>query len=169
MTDNTKTYEDIIKRVEYKSEHGKFPPDGPWANEPDFFEWIEHQYTCVIWRNDTTGAWCGYVLLPEGHPLHGVEYQSVPAQYEIDIHGGVTYSGKASELMAFLDEDPRWAYGFDCGHCYDATPLSPMRKFPDVVYRDADYAIKETNSLAQQLHYISLLEVAKLTMPPNCE
>lgn len=49
--------------------------DGPWQLEPDKAQWpdVETGLPCLIVRN-TFGAWCGYVGVPPGHPLHGVKY-----------------------------------------------------------------------------------------------
>ena len=60
---------------------------GPWMNEPDKKQWqdAETGYPCLIVRNNG-GALCGYVGVPESHPLYGVEYnqphESVKAFWE---------------------------------------------------------------------------------------
>lgn len=48
---------------------------GPWTNEPDFVVWTDAAtgYRCLM-RRGPTGAWCGYVQVPESHPLYGVPY-----------------------------------------------------------------------------------------------
>ena len=48
---------------------------GPWTNEPDFVVWTDAAtgYRCLM-RRGPAGAWCGYVQVPESHPLYGVPY-----------------------------------------------------------------------------------------------
>jgi hypothetical protein len=48
--------------------------DGPWTLEPDRLEFEAHGFPCLLNRAPVTGAWCGYVAVPPGHPLHGVWY-----------------------------------------------------------------------------------------------
>jgi hypothetical protein len=69
-------------------------PDGPWQNEPDKAQWIDKAtgYDCLIVRNHS-GAWCGYVGVPEGHPCHGKGYDDV----DVDVHGGLTFADSCNE------------------------------------------------------------------------
>ena len=121
------------------------PP--PWETEivPHSFE--HAGLTCHVLRNFNK-ALCGYVKIPEGHPLFGVEYnQAVPESLEavaraveggklgkrsivclviggysgdlIDVHGSVTFSGKIGE-DSFLPKGFWW--GFDCAHSRDFAP-----------------------------------------------
>lgn len=46
---------------------------GPWNNEPDSKDFTAHELHCALRRN-SGGAWCGYVGVPEGHPLYQVDY-----------------------------------------------------------------------------------------------
>lgn len=50
----------------------------------------------------------GYVVVPPGHPLHGVSYQELRG---IDVHGGLTYSEP--------DIHNGWCLGFDTAHFGD--------------------------------------------------
>lgn len=45
----------------------------PWLNEPEHDEFIHAGLRCRLVRGPL-GAWCGYVALPPGHPLHSIEY-----------------------------------------------------------------------------------------------
>lgn len=46
---------------------------GPWLDEPDKVEWRHASgLPLLIVRASHTGALCGYVGVPEGHPLYGV-------------------------------------------------------------------------------------------------
>lgn len=44
---------------------------GPWDNEPDRVEFMHGQFACVVARMEG-GHLCGYVRVPDGHPLAGV-------------------------------------------------------------------------------------------------
>lgn len=77
---------------------------------------------------------CGYVETPQS--ISGRHYDD----YEVDVHGGLTYEGK-----------PEWSngkhvVGYDCAHWGDKTKYSS-----DGVWRDAYYCINECESLAAQL------------------
>jgi hypothetical protein len=37
-------------------------------------DWTAHGFRCVVLMNHTTGNRCGYVGIPKGHLLHGVDY-----------------------------------------------------------------------------------------------
>lgn len=72
------------------------------------------------------GHWCGYVGVPEGHPLFG--------QGDSDglfaVHGGITFAGACQEdkehgvCHAPLPGRPEkvWWLGFDCAHAGDLMP-----------------------------------------------
>lgn len=165
-------------------------PNGPWTFEPDFDSWIDQEtgYKCVVYRQGHFGHWCGYVEIPEGHVLHGVEYSqsgieklegvksrvlSGPVEKRspmqlvllvgssmneidvgslIDVHGGVTYSGKD-----YWNDTPTGFYwGFDCNHYMDLAPLNIELDWqsPDQTYRDIEYVKAECRSMAKQLSEI---------------
>jgi hypothetical protein len=73
-----------------------------------------------------TGAWCGYLGLPDGHRWHGLDYTQVR---DVSVHGGLTYSN-AEAPWSVIDElalsaEPRipsWWLGFDCAHSGDHVP-----------------------------------------------
>lgn len=56
----------VAKKLEVK---------GEWTDEPDYAEWKDEEtgYSCLILRNGL-GALCGYVGLPETHPLYKIKY-----------------------------------------------------------------------------------------------
>lgn len=54
----------------------KFDRPGPWDSEPDHEEFEHAGMACVIHRGPV-GAWCGYVRVPGGHRLHGVNYDDM--------------------------------------------------------------------------------------------
>jgi len=58
--------------------------------------------------------WNGYVIVPKGHILHGLEYDMLNAgDNGIRINGGLTYAFH-SHLR-----DGGWTFGFDTAHCWD--------------------------------------------------
>ena len=86
----------------------------PWENEPDHAEWTnDNGYKCRIVRNHITGTLCGYVGVPRTHALWDADYDSHVFQ-DIEIHGGLTYSGKG--------DDGYWYFGFDTAHADDFLP-----------------------------------------------
>lgn len=142
-----------------KSEWGA----GPWQDEPDRVEWRSHGLPCLIVRNmRVTGALCGYVGLPPGHPLHGVDYSDCP---EFEVHGGLTYSNKCTDHIYHEplpgESKDIWWLGFDCGHHNDIAPrlnalihISMGEGRPHwegESYRDINYVRGEVERLAAQL------------------
>lgn len=138
---------------------------GIWSMEPDKAQWIDQKTNldCLAVRGPL-GAWCGYVGLPPGHPGYGKDYQEVEALYDIDIHGGLTFSDACQKRddpsvgICHVPQEGRdkdiWWIGFDCAHAWDLVPV--MQKYGtygtgDVVYRDLRWVIRETARLAEQV------------------
>lgn len=102
---------------------------GPWQDEPDLVEWRDATtgYPCLVVRAMHTGALCGYVGLPPGHPLHGKTYNA-PECEALEAHGGLTFADACHEggLICHVPQpgepDDVWWLGFDCAHAYDLTP-----------------------------------------------
>lgn len=88
-----------METIEYRTVDKSSWGDGPWAAEPDKRQWLDEAtgLPCLIVRGPS-GALCGYVGVPRGHPCHGKHYDAV---YEIvedlDIHGGLTFSDLCAE------------------------------------------------------------------------
>jgi hypothetical protein len=121
-------------------------PTGPWDREPDSFEWRLDGIPCCLLRN-RVGAWCGYVGVKEGSPLHGREYEGDDVLVDVQVHGGLTYARQGQT-------NSRWWFGFDCSHYMDLTPGYTALTFPTVhsgTYRTFKYAMVETCKLARQL------------------
>lgn len=128
-----------------RSEWGR----GPWDDEPDDrVEWRSEGLACLMVRN-YSGAWCGYVGVPPGHPWHGVNYNDVDAI----VHGGLTYSDRCAGHICHVPSEGEphdvWWLGFDCFHSGDKPPLG-RPWFPGGTYRDARYVRSEVNGLARQ-------------------
>lgn len=139
--------------------------DGPWQHEPDRAEWTHAGLPCLALRNENGGGWCGYVAVPQSHPLHGKNYEGL----DIDVHYGLSYSaacqGRICHVPQPSEPDDVWWLGFDCAHYMDLEParLSREERFmpphlkPSVIdrdktYRTLDYVQAETNRLAEQLN-----------------
>lgn len=147
---------------------------GPWNGEPDKKQWQDEAtgLPCLIVRSSATGALCGYVGVPNNHPIYGQDYNEVSDQHEIDVHGGLTFAGSCQKNedesygichVAPPGEDNVWWFGFDCSHFMDLAPemeatLKSLGSYPDSlrenVYRDLDYVTGEVTALAQQLKQI---------------
>jgi hypothetical protein len=141
-----------------KSEWGP----GPWQDEPDRLEWRcegTPRLPCLIVRANVTGALCGYVGVPEGHPWHGAGYG-----LEADVHGGVTY-GAPCDPDGHICHEPRtgepaevWWIGFDCCHLMDVAPATvAILARLDIAwpamgetYKPVSYVRAEVESLARQ-------------------
>lgn len=141
---------------------------GPWDGEPDRKEWRHSSgLACLAVRANTTGAWCGYVGVPPGHPYHGKGYDEV----EVEVHWGLTYAnacrGPICHVPAPGESDDVWWLGFDCAHAGDLTPGSEFR-LPERlrgrcgdVYRDEAFVTAEVNRLADQLAEVARLALAR--------
>lgn len=122
----------------------------PWDGEPDLKEWTDEGtgYKCLILRNPDLGHLCGYVGLPQDHPLHGVGYNDLPA--DVDVHGGPSAAGRPG-MKDFGADPDYWWVGFDCAHASDLIPAYPI---DNCQYRDMDYVKNECARLAEQLQRI---------------
>ena len=134
---------------------------GPWDKEDDHYEWRHDGYVCLIVRGPT-GALCGYVGLPPGHPWHGQKY----SELDVDVHGGLTFAGPCHGLICHEaregESDQVWWLGFDCAHAFDRRPVTEtllrhiraevptVVKLPDEVYRKLAYVTRQVESLVKQ-------------------
>lgn len=84
----------------------------------------------------------GYVLIPSGHPFHGLPYDDI----DVWVHGGLTYGGSVTEqtvehYLELVQEDiGTWMVGFDTAH-YDDT----LAKWPKEAVEE------ETKRLRKQI------------------
>jgi hypothetical protein len=70
----------------------------------------------------------GYVLIPEGHPLHGVHYDNI----DVNVHGGLTFSelvdiDLAKKMHLEQEDIGSWCVGFDTAHWNDTIEKWPER------------------------------------------
>ena len=79
------------------------------------YEWV------ITFEQD--GHRCGYVGIPEGHPLYEKSEEELP---NISCHGGITFTGH--EKIGFSSDD--WLIGFDCAHYpMDAIDKDGIRRY----------------------------------------
>ena len=142
-------------------------PDGPWMKEVDKKQWQDADtgYPCLIVRGPS-GALCGYVGVPEGHPYYETGCDNVP----VEAHGGLTFSSHCQHgsedhsichVPAPGEPDNVWWLGFDCAHLGDVTPaydsirmsvgMHTRRSLFGETYKDMAYVEGEVRMLARQL------------------
>jgi hypothetical protein len=103
-------------------------------------------WLCAIYN---AGMWyCGYVRIPEGHPLYEVPYDDEQVSNALDVHGGVTYADHSTWAEARYVYDPilgdvykvnrlfssssarqeaaGWWIGWDTAHAYDDDKWTPV-------------------------------------------
>ena len=141
---------------------------GPWDDEPDKVVWVDPAtgLDCMAHRNGS-GAWCGYVGVPAGHPAYGQDYDNV----DVDCHGGLTFAAGCQETgdpahgICHVPQEGRpaevWWLGFDCAHFMDLMPALAAREKAvgvelthadlSTVYWHLDMVMAEVENLAAQL------------------
>jgi len=161
----------------------KWKNRGPWDSEPESHTFSHSGLQCDMQRN-FSGAWCGYVLIPKSHQLHGCGYsdpvpeklvfiwnrkKKEPVNLETDL--GVMSVALADYVNPSIDlilhahggltyasahKDGRWIFGFDCAHAWDLPPdYDEKWRSSDQVYRDFEYVKASCRKLANQLSEIS--------------
>ena len=98
------------------------------------------------------GNWNGYVAVPPSHPWYGINYYKDEIEGVV-IHGGLTYSGNASEFYSAIEHEilipidadsvpdgfeDMWVFGFDCQHLNDTPENWPWERLVDEVNHLAD-------------------------------
>lgn len=101
-------------------------------------------------ESDYKNGWGnGYVIIPKGHPLHGIEYDEINEK-GIDVHGGLTCSVLVDKKLIerFSDEYPplndedigTWLVGFDTMHYID-----------NIINCNKEFVESETERLKEQI------------------
>ena len=116
-------------------------------------EWM-HRGLRLLAVGSTLGVRCGYVEVPEGHSLFGLDRGDKRVQ-RLKVHGGVNFSGI---------KHGSYVLGFDCGHWMDRVDPSLLPEDMDEEtkrlilrgwefgkLRTLKYVIKETERLADQI------------------
>lgn len=87
------------------------------------------------------GGWGnGYVAVPKGHPCYGMDYDNIHSTYDIDVHGGITWSNNHIQDQP-AETIGMWILGFDTLHFGD-----DESKWPD-----GDAVMRETDRFKEQL------------------
>jgi hypothetical protein len=76
--------------------------------------WMPRGFMDFGWGN-------GYVLIPQGHLLHGKDYWDI---INVDVHGGLTFSKLVDAEMVSIwgldaEDEGAWYVGFDTAHWGD--------------------------------------------------
>ena len=110
-------------------------------------EFTASGFDCKIIEQLWSGHLCGYVRLPEDHPLFQVDYfdESFP---NFDVHGGITFSGSLFCEGFYV--------GFDCAHYDDICPkrVDEVRS-PTATFKDETFVKEELLYLADQLSRVT--------------
>ena len=130
-------------------------------------QWKAFGLDCLVSKNERVGCWCGYVRIPIFHPFwkknEGQILKPNCSDFEgsicgiIDVHGGVTFSGKMKANNLFSG----WWIGFDCGHAGDALEGDSVNKFRKMFGDDfmnhgdhhwtLEEVVAETEKMAKQV------------------
>ncbi|MCD8208504.1 MAG: hypothetical protein LUD72_11245 [Bacteroidales bacterium] len=87
--------------------------------------------TCAALLMDA-GHRCGYVGIPEMHPLYGRTYDDV--KYILSVHGGITFNSDKRNFGTYpiATQEELWWFGFDCAHAGDARDYDAVvRSMPE--------------------------------------
>lgn len=115
-----------------------------WETESDELQFEHAGLRCLVLRAEL-GHLCGYVgaeHLPQNFD-----------EYEVDVHGGVTFSQpleSCSERLSEFFEGCEHVFGFDAAHAGD---LIPTMQQVGGEYRNILYMREEAVKLAEQLSY----------------
>lgn len=113
-----------------------------WDNEPDKVEFIHCGLRCTILRAPMLNL-NGYVELPESSSAWGKDFCW---DETFEVYGGVTYHGRLDQIGQ--EGDTYMVVGFDTAHAWDLSPRYPKE---GDVYRNLEYVINQTKSLAEQV------------------
>lgn len=130
-------------------------PSEYWGDDRTEREFEECGLQCCT-RTQPMGHRCGYVSLPEGHPLFGKDCDACyGVSPDLDVDGGITFANGTEKV---------WILGWDAAHVWHIPDVSLMdERYREVFDRygslheeiaymvDADTAEYETRRFARQL------------------
>ena len=113
--------------------------ENTWLRSPEKTDWIRDDRPEPRFKIDC-GWGNGYVLIPEGHPLHGTHYDNI----DVDVHGGLTFSELVTEEMLEIfnlekEDIGKWCVGFDTAHYQDTLERWPKER----VQEEADNLLQQ--------------------------
>lgn len=147
-------------------QHINWETEGPWNKEINEDIWRDEATGILCYmRRNWLGAWCGYVLIEEDtSPLWGALYSNTKELEQLEVHGGVTFSGiiKLESFEQKYDLETHesrsgefWGIGFDCSHGFDLTPciwgMHSLAQRNHASYRDIEYVYNEVLKMCKQL------------------
>lgn len=89
---------------------------------------IKHCILECDWLKGITHGWgSGYVAVPKGHPMFEMSDDEIHNNFEIQIHGGLTFASliKDKDRRFPADFVGMWVIGFDCNHYGDSPTTCP--------------------------------------------
>ena len=115
-------------------------------------EWEHAGFKCTVIKHPEMEHYCGYVWLPEDHPLANGGERDI--NNLASVHGGVTYTAWQEE-----GEEKFYVVGFDCAHAGDYVPVLSHRlpSFGDHKWT-LEEVIEEVNHFTEQLTIPNLVE-----------
>ena len=82
--------------------------------------WLSRSIMDFGWGN-------GYVVIPSGHPLNGIDYDEIHSKIpSLQVHGGLTFSKCVDDLdwdVIPENSEGGWVVGFDTCHCDDTLDM----------------------------------------------
>lgn len=137
-------------------------PEGPWTAEPDRIEWRFDGFPCLMVRSVITGAWCGYVGVAPGHPLHGQHFEDFMLDLPVEINYSRGCSGPICHVPEPGASDAVHWIGFDCAHAFDLYPalsseLGSLLSHHHARYRNQDEVRHLVTALALELKIVQLV------------
>ena len=115
------------------------------VKQPGYEEPLEPFDGDLLGGTIKAGWYCGYVAVPEDHPVYGKDYDDVP----VDVHGGLTFAERSDDKYPVKTKENLWWFGYDCAHSGD-----------DIQNEDLIYNINECESLASQLTSIKPKQIS---------
>lgn len=122
-----------------------------WAIQEERFDY--EGFPCVVLMKAMAFR-TGYVGIPEGHKLYGIDYNEIP----IDCHEGLTYSNYY--LTDQKDKDIWWI-GFDTANCGDGYDFEKAKE----LFKD----YPDTLELIEQVEQINKMVYVDVIQPKNLQ
>jgi hypothetical protein len=121
-------------------------------------EWTAFGLQCAVTQVAPGCHRCGYVRVPPGHLLHGVEYSFDNAVGALSAHGGVNFA--EIEPCTEHEDGQGWWFGFDFSHAWDAmfAPDFDPAKVPQI-RREMWEIYSRAGSVLNEGHYWTQAEV----------